>query len=96
VDRIRSVEARPGTFAPPSDLDPVAVLEENLALGWEVAAEVMVEAPVTALARCVPPALGRLEAPDDGGSRLVGTTSNPSVCRTAGDAAGALPRRGRP
>ena len=66
-----------GTFDPPADLDPVAVLEEHLAVGWEYDVEVVIDAPVDAVARCLPRALGRLEPLDAGTSRLVGSTSNP-------------------
>ena len=77
VDRVRAVEALDDTFAPPVGLDPVAVLEDHLAVGWEYAAEVVVEAPVEVVARCVPRALGRLEAVDARSSRLTGSTGNP-------------------
>jgi predicted DNA-binding transcriptional regulator YafY len=77
IDRVRSVEILAPRFTPPSDLDPVAVLEEHLAAGWEYDAEVVFDAPREALLPCVPRALGRLEPVDDGHSRLVGSTSNP-------------------
>ncbi len=77
VDRVQGVEVLDDTFAPPADLDPVAVLEEHLAVGWEYAAEVVIEAPVEVVARCVPRALGRLEPVDARTSRLTGSTSNP-------------------
>ncbi|MET0998598.1 MAG: WYL domain-containing protein [Marmoricola sp.] len=77
IDRVRDVETLDLTFAPPPDLDPVAVLEEHLALGWEYAAEVVIEAPAEVARRCVSPALGRLEPIDDQTSRLTGSTGNP-------------------
>jgi predicted DNA-binding transcriptional regulator YafY len=77
VDRVQGVEVLDDTFAPPADLDPVAVLEEHLAEGWEYDVEVVIDAPAAAVARCVPRALGRLESLDDDTSRLVGSTSNP-------------------
>jgi predicted DNA-binding transcriptional regulator YafY len=77
VDRVHSVEVLTATFQPPDDLDPVALLEQHLAVGWEYEAEVVVEAAVDAVARCVPRALGRLEAIDARSCRLTGTTSNP-------------------
>jgi predicted DNA-binding transcriptional regulator YafY len=77
VDRVQGVEVLDDTFAPPADLDPVAVLEEHLAEGWEYDVEVVIYAPAAAVARCVPRALGRLESLDDDTSRLVGSTSNP-------------------
>ncbi|GCE76889.1 helix-turn-helix transcriptional regulator [Cellulomonas biazotea] len=77
VDRVRAAEVLDEPFAPPADLDAVAVLEEHLSVGWEYAAEVLIEAPLDDVARCVSPALGRLAAVDAGTTRLVGSTSNP-------------------
>ncbi|MFD7659859.1 helix-turn-helix transcriptional regulator [Actinosynnema sp. NPDC059797] len=77
VDRVREVEVLDGTFDPPRDLDPVAELEEHLAVGWEYEVEVVVDAPADVAARCLPRTLGRLEPVDAGTSRLVGSTSNP-------------------
>jgi predicted DNA-binding transcriptional regulator YafY len=77
IDRVRGVEVLDDTFSPPADLDPVAMLEEHLAVGWEYDVEVVIDAPVEAVARCLPRALGRLEPLDAGTSRLVGSTSNP-------------------
>ncbi len=78
VDRVRTLEVLDDTFAPPADLDPVAVLEDHLAVGWEYDVEVVVDAPVDAVARCLPRALGRLEPVDAGTTRLVGSTGNPA------------------
>ncbi|ASW55335.1 YafY family protein [Plantactinospora sp. KBS50] len=77
IDRIRSVAALAGTFTPPAGLDPVATLEEHLAIGWEYEVEVLIDAPVEAVAPCLPRALGRLESLADGTSRLVGSTGHP-------------------
>ena len=77
IDRVRAVEVLEGTFDPPADLDPVAVLEEHLAVGWEYQAEVVIDAPLATVAPCVPRTLGRLEALDDRTTRLVGSTGNP-------------------
>ena len=77
VDRVRGVEVLDDTFSPPADLDPVAMLEENLAAGWEYDVEIVVDAPVEVVGRCVPRTLGRLEPLDAETSRLVGSTSNP-------------------
>jgi predicted DNA-binding transcriptional regulator YafY len=77
IDRVRGVEMLDDTFSPPADLDPVAVLEEHLAVGWEFDVEIIFDAPVDTVARCLPRALGRLEALDAETSRLVGSTSNP-------------------
>ena len=78
VDRVREVELLDKTFTPPADLDPVALLEEHLAVGWEHDVEVLIDAPVQAVRRCLPRALGRLEPADAGTTRLVGSTSNPT------------------
>ena len=76
VDRVRSVEALDASFTPPPDLDPVALLESHLAVGWEHEVEVVFEAPLEEVGHCVPRSLGRLEALSDTTSRLVGSTSN--------------------
>jgi predicted DNA-binding transcriptional regulator YafY len=78
IDRISEVEVLGDTFSPPTDLDPVAMLEEHLAVGWEYDVEVVIDAPFDTVARCLPRAVGRLEPLDAGSSRLVGSTSNPT------------------
>ncbi|MFC4613504.1 helix-turn-helix transcriptional regulator [Cellulomonas algicola] len=77
VDRVRAATVLDEVFTPPADLDPVALLEENLATGWEYATEVEIDAPLDDVARWVSPALGRLTAVDERTTRLVGSTSNP-------------------
>jgi predicted DNA-binding transcriptional regulator YafY len=77
IDRVRTVELLDETFSPPADLEPVAMLEEHLAVGWEYEVEVIIEAPFDTIARCVPRALGRLVPLGDDSCRLTGTTSNP-------------------
>jgi predicted DNA-binding transcriptional regulator YafY len=77
VDRVHAVELLADTFVPPADLDPVALLEEHLAAGWEYDVEVVVDAPVEEVARCLPRTLGRLEPIDAATTRLIGSTSNP-------------------
>jgi predicted DNA-binding transcriptional regulator YafY len=77
VDRVRAVDVLAEGFTPPADLDPVTLLEEHLAVGWEYETEVLIEAPAEQLARCMPRALGRLEPVDAETTRLVGSTSNP-------------------
>jgi predicted DNA-binding transcriptional regulator YafY len=76
VDRVRHVEVLDARFEPPADLDPVALLEEHLAVGWEYDVEVLVDAPAEAVARRLPRALGRVEPVDEETCRLVGSTSN--------------------
>ena len=77
IDRVSGVEMLDDIFSPPADLDPVAVLEEHLAVGWEYDVEVVIDAPVGAVARCIARALGKLDPLDAETSRLVGSTSNP-------------------
>jgi predicted DNA-binding transcriptional regulator YafY len=77
IDRVRAVEMLDDTFTPIADLEPVAMLEEHLAVGWEYDVEVVIDAPVDTVAPCLPRALGRLEPLDAETTRLVGSTSNP-------------------
>ncbi len=77
IDRVGEVEVLDDPVHPPADLDPVAVLEEHLAVGWEYEVEVVIDAPVETVGRCLPRTLGRLEPIDAGTCRLVGSTSNP-------------------
>ena len=77
IDRVRAVELLAAGFDPPVGLDPVAMLEEHLAVGWEYSVEVLVDAPFGTIASRVPRSLGRLEPAGPATSRLTGTTSNP-------------------
>jgi len=77
VDRVSGVESLAEHFVPPADLDAVAELEDHLALGWEFAVDVVVEAPLHQAARWLPRDLGRLEPIDGSSCRLVGSTSDP-------------------
>jgi predicted DNA-binding transcriptional regulator YafY len=77
IDRVRDVQLLDTPAVPPADLDPVAMLQEHLAVGWEYQVELVIDAPFDTVARCVPRELGRLKPLDAGSSRLVGSTSNP-------------------
>src|SRR5712691_8729357 len=66
IDRVRAVDVLDDTFSPPADLDPVAMLEEHLAVGWEYEVEVVIDAPVDTLAPWLPRALGQLSSLDAG------------------------------
>ncbi len=77
IDRVRGVEVLEDTFTPPADLDPVSMLEEHLAVGWEYDVEIVIDAPVDTAGRCLPRTLGRLEPLGAETCRLVGSTSNP-------------------
>lgn len=77
VDRVTAATVLAEEFRPPAGLDPVAALEENLGVGWEFGAEVVVDAPPDAVRERLPATLGRVEALPDGRSRVLGNTSNP-------------------
>jgi predicted DNA-binding transcriptional regulator YafY len=77
VDRVASVAELAGTVTPPADLDPVVLLEQHLAVGWEYDAEVVVDAAFDDVACVLPRTLGRLEPVGECTTRLVGSTSNP-------------------
>jgi predicted DNA-binding transcriptional regulator YafY len=77
IDRVRTVQTLDDAFLPPADLDPVAMLEEHLAVGWEYDVEVVIDAPVETLAPCLSRVMGLLEPLDADTTRLVGSTSNP-------------------
>jgi hypothetical protein len=77
IDRVQRVEILDETFSPPTIRDPVAMLEEHLAVGWHYEVEVLIDAPFDVVAPGLSRALGRLEPVDAGTSRLVGSTDNP-------------------
>jgi len=78
IDRIGAVEVLDDTFVPPPDLDPIALLEDHLATGWEYNVEVVFDAEIGKVGPRVPRALGRLEPVGIRRARLVGSTSNPT------------------
>ncbi|GAA2181195.1 hypothetical protein GCM10009785_15100 [Brooklawnia cerclae] len=63
-------------FEFPPELDPVEVLEENLAAGWEYPTRVLIQAPMGEVS-WLPRSIGRLEPVDEYRCRLVGSTSDP-------------------
>jgi len=77
IDRVRTVEVLSTGFSTPDGLDPVATLEDHLAVGWEYDVEVIIDAPVSEITRCVPRALGQLAPAGQQATRLTGSTSNP-------------------
>lgn len=77
VDRVTGAEPLDGVVTVPQDLDPVAALEDALAVGWEYRTEVLVHAPLDEVAPWLPRSLGRLAAVDASRTTLVGSTSNP-------------------
>ncbi|MFE9021857.1 helix-turn-helix transcriptional regulator [Streptomyces sp. NPDC007808] len=78
VDRIRAVRSTGHGFEPPKDLDPVAVLEKNLGVGWEFSTRVVFDASLTEVAPWIRPPMGRLE-PLGTGCVLIGSTRNPDM-----------------
>ncbi len=79
VDRVRRVVELPERFERPSGLDPAAVLEEHLGLGWEHETRVVFDAPLEQVRPWVGSPMGRLEPLGGGRSVLVGSTSNPAM-----------------
>lgn len=77
VDRVTSIAVLDQVFVRPDDLDPIATIEEHMSTGWRYDVEVVIDAPVDAVAEWLPRSLGRLESTDDGSTRLVGTTDEP-------------------
>ena len=68
-----------GRFDPPRGVDPVALLESHLASGWPYDVVTVIDAPIDEVSRSLPTHLGRLEALEDGTTRLVGSTSIPEM-----------------
>jgi len=77
IDRVVAVHPLETRFVRPDDLDPVALLEQNLAVGWEYATEVEIAAPVDRVHSVLRGRLGVLEEVAGDRTRLTGTTSNP-------------------
>jgi len=77
VDRIVAIDALPDTFTPPHDLDALRTLEDHLSQGWTHSVDVLVDAAIDETSRWVPRSLARLEAVDDGRTRLRATTDDP-------------------
>jgi len=78
IDRVRAVRPTGEGFVPPPGLDPVAVLEENLGLGWEFPTRVVFHAPLAEVAPWIRPPTRRLEASGEG-CVLEGRTRNPDM-----------------
>lgn len=74
IDRVARVTRGVGRVVPPADLDPVRLLEEHLASGWDFEVEIEVHAPAAEL-QWLPRNLGR-QVPEGEITRIVGTTSN--------------------
>ncbi|TDD59439.1 YafY family transcriptional regulator [Kribbella antibiotica] len=77
VDRMAGMEETGAEFCVPDDLDPLAVVEEHLAMGWKHAIEVVIDASVDDIRRCLPRSMGRLEPLSDQQTRLIASTDDP-------------------
>ncbi|TCO51126.1 putative DNA-binding transcriptional regulator YafY [Kribbella antiqua] len=77
VDKVTEVTALDGLFTPPSELDPLAAVEEHLALGWKYPIEVMIDAPVEQVGHWIARSMGRLEEIDADHTRLIASTDEP-------------------
>ena len=74
MDRVVSATELPDSFEAPTDLDPVAAIEEHLSEGWTHKIEVVVDAPIADVKCWVPRKLARLEEIDERTTRLLGST----------------------
>lgn len=79
IDRVGTVDEGTQAFEAPEGLDPVALLEEHLASGWEHETRVVVHAPASQVAPWLRPTMGRLEPLDEERCLVVGSTSNPAM-----------------
>jgi predicted DNA-binding transcriptional regulator YafY len=77
VDKVTKVEPLAEEFTPPVDLDPLAAIEEHLAMGWKYPIEVLIDAPREDATCWIPRSMGRLEAIDDTHTRLLASTDEP-------------------
>jgi predicted DNA-binding transcriptional regulator YafY len=77
VDKVTRVEPLDAVFEPPADLDPLAAVEEHLALGWKYPIEVVIDAGLEHASWWIPRSMGRLTAIDDEHTRLVASTDEP-------------------
>ena len=81
VDRVLAAEEIPVGFLMPADLDPVALLEQHLGIGWAYPTRVLFDAPIERVAPWIGPPMGRLEPVGEAGECcvLVGSTNNPAM-----------------
>lgn len=77
IDRVTTVGTGTRTFETPDGLDPVAVLEENLASGWEYETRLILHASMADVAPYLRPVMGRLEPLGDDRCVVTGSTSDP-------------------
>ncbi len=79
IDRLRCVVPLAETFQPPDDLDPVALLERHLGVGWPYPVHVVFDAPLAEVQPYLPAPAGGLKLLDDTHCTLTGSTNNPSA-----------------
>jgi predicted DNA-binding transcriptional regulator YafY len=80
VDRVLAIMPHEEFFEPPADIDPAALVEEQLGRGWKYRTRVRFHAPVDAVRPFVSSPMGSLEAVDGGADcDLVGSTRNPQM-----------------
>jgi len=89
IDRVTAVGEGTRTFDTPEGLDPVAVLEENLASGWDFDTRVVFHATAAEVEPWLRPTMGRLEPLEADRCVVVGSTSNPTMY--AGEWLAAMP-----
>jgi predicted DNA-binding transcriptional regulator YafY len=77
VDKVIKVEALDADFTPPEGLDPMAAVEEHLALGWKYPIEVVIDAPYDEVRHWIRRSMGRVEAIDETHTRLIASTDEP-------------------
>jgi predicted DNA-binding transcriptional regulator YafY len=78
VDKITHVEPQTTVFTPPANLDPLAAVEEHLAMGWRYPIEVEIDAPREETTCWIPRSMGRLEPIDETHTRLLASTDEPT------------------
>jgi predicted DNA-binding transcriptional regulator YafY len=80
VDRVLAVVQKDEIFEPPTHMDPVALVEDQLGRGWKHPTRVRFHATLDAVRPFVIPPMGSLEAVDAGAAcDLVGSTRNPQM-----------------
>jgi predicted DNA-binding transcriptional regulator YafY len=77
VDKVTRVEPQGSEFVLPADLDPLAAVEEHLAMGWKYKVEVVIDAPREEAGWWFSRSMGRLESIDAGQTRLLASTDEP-------------------
>ncbi len=77
VDKVLGVHETGGEFCTPAELDPLAVVEEHLAMGWKYPIEVVIDAPVDEIRHWISRSMGRLEALSAVQTRLLASTDDP-------------------